>query len=200
MARGRRRRFRRREVVFHEGDPGNTVHFILSGRVAVRVTTPLGDSATLSVLGRGDAFGELALLDPAARRTATVVALEPTETWSMGNTDLSEARSRHPTVERFFSEMLAAYVRRLSALVLEALYLPVDKRVARRLHHLAGLYATGPGSVEIGLTQDDLASVAGASRPTVNRVLGHLAEQGVISVARGRVVVIDLERLEKAGR
>jgi len=75
----RRRKFERGEVVFHEQDPADTLHLIEKGRFAVRVSTPLGDRAILAVLGAGEMFGELALLgdEEDARRSATVVALEP---------------------------------------------------------------------------------------------------------------------------
>src|SRR4051812_31226583 len=78
----RRRRFRRNEVIFHEGDPGDAFHLISKGRVAVRVNTPLGETATLVILGPGEYFGEMAILSPAPRN-ATVVALEPVETMSL---------------------------------------------------------------------------------------------------------------------
>src|SRR5919107_6208391 len=84
LAATHRRRFARREVLFHEGDPGDTVHLLDRGRVAVRITTPLGDVSTLRVRGPGSVIGELALLGDAGsempRRMATVVALERTET------------------------------------------------------------------------------------------------------------------------
>ena len=70
----RRRRFARNEVVFHEGDPADTLHLLDRGHVGVRTTTPLGDVALLSVLGPGEAFGEMALIDQSPRN-ATVVAL-----------------------------------------------------------------------------------------------------------------------------
>ena len=75
----RRRRFKRNEVVFHDGDPGDTLHIVMKGHFAVRITTPLGDTATLRVVGPGDHFGELAVLAPAAR-TGSVVALDRAET------------------------------------------------------------------------------------------------------------------------
>src|SRR6185312_2971400 len=67
LATGTPRRFAAREIVFHEGDPGDTLHLVVTGRLAARSTTPLGQTATLNVLGAGDAVGELAVLDPAAR-------------------------------------------------------------------------------------------------------------------------------------
>src|SRR6266403_1826440 len=76
-----RRTFDRHEVVFHENDPGDTFHLIEQGLVEVQITTPLGDVATLAILGRGDFFGELALILAGGRRTATARALEPVQTW-----------------------------------------------------------------------------------------------------------------------
>ena len=67
LATARRRRFSTSEVVFHEGDPGDSLHVIVEGHFAVRVTTPYGDVATLVVLDGGEIFGEMALLAVAAR-------------------------------------------------------------------------------------------------------------------------------------
>ena len=80
IASTRRRRFARQEVLFHEGDPATTVHLVAKGRIAVRVTTPQGDVATVDLVLSGDVVGELALLSPGRRRGATAVAMEPTET------------------------------------------------------------------------------------------------------------------------
>ncbi len=200
LAAGLPRRFGRREVIFHEGDPGDSLHLILSGRVAVRVTTPLGDTATLSLLGSGDSFGELALLDPEARRTATVLALEPTRTLVLRRAVLFGMREQHPEIDRFLTTTLAGYVRRLSAMVLDALYLPVEQRVTRRLADLAGIYPDGSGGADIRLTQDDVASIAGTTRATVNRVLRGLQARGVLALSRGRITVLDRDRLAAAAR
>jgi CRP-like cAMP-binding protein len=190
-----RRTFAAREVLFHEGDPGDTMHLILSGRLAVRVTTPLGHVATLQVLSVGDAFGELALLDPDARRTATVIALERAQSLSLARAQVAALRRNHPQLERLLTDMLAGHVRRLSAMVLEAMYLPVDTRIARRLVRLADIYHG-----EIRLTQDDLASMAGTTRATTNGVLRTMEEAGVVRLRRGRVTVVDRGALERAAR
>lgn len=104
------RRFRRRDIVCHEGDPGDCVHLILSGRYVVRITTPLGNSATLTILGPGEMFGEQALLSPEARRTATIVAVTDGETLTLNRTQLERLRREHPQVERFLTTSLAAQV------------------------------------------------------------------------------------------
>jgi len=196
LSAGDLRRFGCREIIFHEGDLGDSLHLIMSGRVAVRVTTPLGDTATLSLLATGDTFGELALLDPDARRTATVVALEPTRTLALRRPILLALRQQHAEIDQVLSAHLAGYVRRLSAMVLEAMYLPVEQRVARRLAHVAELYADPAGSgAEIRLTQDDVASLAGTTRATANRVLRALESRGLLVLSRGRITVPDRARL-----
>jgi CRP-like cAMP-binding protein len=196
---GRRRRFARREVVFHEGDPAETLHLVERGHVAVRTTTPQGDVATFSVVGPGGTFGELALLDDRSMRSATVVALERTETWAIGRGAFDALRAEHPSVDHFLAELLGRYVRDLSERLVEAHYLGAEKRVVRRIMALTPLYGSGADD-GIPLTQTDLASLAGTSRATVNRVLGELERAGVVALGRGRLSVLDLEALTRAGR
>jgi CRP-like cAMP-binding protein len=187
----RRRVFSRGEVVFHRGDPANALHLISSGRFAVRITTPLGDTATLAVRGRGDAFGELALVsDQEVERSATVQALEAAETRSVLRDDFERLRREHPSVDTILVAILAERVRRLSEQLTEAYYLSADERVVRRLADLAELYG---GSVP--LPQEAIAELAGTSRATVNRVLRELEQQGVLKLGRVRIEVEQADRL-----
>ncbi len=199
LAGARLRRFARGEVVFHEGDPGDTLHLISKGRVAVRVATVLGDTATLAVLGPGDFFGELALLEERPR-TASIVALEKTETLALHRDDFTAMAREHPSVHAFLAQVLGEQVRRLTGQVMDALYVPAEKRVLRRLGELARVYADGDGEVVIPLTQEDLATMAGTSRATVNRVLGEAEKAGIVSVGRMKISVVDRTALEKRGR
>jgi CRP/FNR family cyclic AMP-dependent transcriptional regulator len=186
----RRRTFARGEVVFHRGDPGNALHLISSGRFAVRITTPLGDTATLAVRGRGEAFGELALVSEEAERSATIQALEPAETRSVLRADFERLRRDHPSVDAILVAILADRVRQLSEQLTEAYYLSADDRVVRRLAELAQLYE---GSIP--LPQEALAELAGTSRATVNRVLRELEQRGVVELGRARTLVTQPERL-----
>ena len=197
LSAARRRRFDRHEVVFHEGDPGDSVHLIDRGRVALRVTTPLGDTVTLRILGPGAVFGELALLDPAPRN-ATVVALERTDTLVLHRDRFDELRQHHPEVDRIIIDSLVSEVRRLSIQLVQALYVPVPRRVELRLVDLVHQYGDdGPASVDIPLTQEDLADLCGASRTTVNKVLRGLEDDGLIAVSRGHLLVPDPDRLRR---
>jgi CRP/FNR family transcriptional regulator, cyclic AMP receptor protein len=200
LALSRRRRFARREVLFHEGDPGDTLHLIDKGRVAVRMTTPLGDVATVDVLGQGHAVGLLAVLEEGGRRQASVVALEPTETLSFDRDQLLELRRAHPAIDAFLMGMMAAHLRRADAQLIEALFVPVERRLLRRLLYLCTIYESGGGEVEIPLTQEDLASLAGTSRATANRVLRQLEDHKIVSLARNRIDVIDTDQVARRAR
>ncbi|NUS43012.1 MAG: Crp/Fnr family transcriptional regulator [Mycobacteriaceae bacterium] len=192
------RRFKRREVLCHEGDPGDSLHLVQSGRLLIRVATPLGHTATLTMIGPGDSFGELALLSADAKRTATVEAAESAETLALSRARFDTLRASSPAVDRMLTAGLVAQVRRLSTTVLEALDLPVEARVVRRLADLARIYG-GPAPVaEVRLTQDDLASMAGTTRVTANRVLRDLEQRGIVTLHRGRVIVTDRARLSAA--
>ncbi len=195
----RRRRFRRNEVVFHEGDPGDTMHLVVGGHVAVRVTTPLGDCAMVAVLGPGSCFGELSLIAPAPR-SATVAALDALETLSLHRSRVDDLRQAYPAIDKVLLEAALVEVRRLTDRLLEALYVPVDKRVPRRLVELAQSYAHGDGDAEIPLTQDDIADLAGTTRPTVNKVLRGFEEVGLVTLGRGSVRVLDAHGLAKKAR
>ncbi len=194
----RRRTFARNEVVFHQGDPSAALHLISSGRFAVRITTPLGDTTMLAILGPGEAFGELALVGEDPERSATVAALERAETRSISRSDLDHLRREHPGVNELFLRLLAARIRRMNDLLVEALYVPADARVLRRLRELAELYAGDGRSSVIPLTQEEIAELAGTSRATVNRVLRAEQRRGSLELRRGKTVVLDRDLL--AGR
>jgi CRP/FNR family transcriptional regulator, cyclic AMP receptor protein len=185
LAIARRRAFGRGEVVFHRGDPANALHLIVAGRFAVAITTPLGETAMLSVRGPGEAFGDLALVSGGSgERSATVSALEPGETRSVLRDDFARLRRDHPGIDAVLVAILAESVRRLSEQVTEAYYLPAEARVLRRLSELAELYG---GTVP--LPQEALAELAGTSRATVNRVLREQERRGRIKLGRAKIVV-----------
>lgn len=200
IARGRR--FARGEVVFHADDPADTLHLIVKGRFAVRTQTRFGDSAILAVMGPGECFGEIALVGgPEGRRSATVAALEPGQTSSVHRIDFERLCRDHPEVLRVLVAILAGQVRRLSGQVLDALHVPAEKRVLRRLAEVAGVYSRDDAAeTEIPLTQEHLADLAGTSRATVNRVLRAEQESGVVRLARGRTTVLDFDALSRRAR
>jgi CRP/FNR family cyclic AMP-dependent transcriptional regulator len=184
---GRHRRFAKGETIFHHGDPADSLHLLATGRVAVRVLTPQGDQAILTVLGPGKVFGELALIDPHARRSATITAIQPCETIMIGRKQFEVLRTRYPQIDRFLLASLAATVNRLSEHLLETLFVPAALRVTRRLLILDEEF----GGELITLTQEDLALMAGTTRATVNEVLHEFQRTGAVKIGRARIEVLD---------
>ena len=189
LSEARRRRFGRREVIFHEGDVGDSVHIVTKGHVGIRVTTPLGDVVTLRVLGPDEFFGELALLD-SAPRSATAFAIDPVETLTIRSDSFTALRSQQPAQDAL-AIALAAEVRRLAAALLEALHVPIDKRLWRQVLSLGDLFGRAGGQRSIPLTQEELAQLIGTTRPTVNRLLRDAEAAGAIAIHRGAIDVVD---------
>jgi CRP-like cAMP-binding protein len=195
LAATQRRTFRRSQTVFHEGDPGDTLHLLQKGHVAIRVATSPTEFATIRVLAPGQWFGEMALISDEPRM-ASVVALEAVETRTLHRDDFVALATRQPALERVLLDAMTAEVRRLSVALAEAMYLPVTKRLPRLLLSMAATY----GSDTVPLTQDDLAGLCGATRQTVNQLLAEMQADDVISVGRGKVLLLDRDRLERAAR
>jgi CRP-like cAMP-binding protein len=191
----RRRTFRKGEVVFHRDDLAESLHFVVRGRFAVRVSTPVGDNVLLEVVRPGEAFGELALIAADERRSATVSALEDGETRSVFRDDFARLQRSHPGVKDVLLRLLAEQLRRASDRIVEAHYVDAETRVRRRVCELAGSYGEGGGAAVVPLTQEDLAAMAGTSRATVNRVLREDERRGSVRLERGRVVVLDADGL-----
>jgi CRP-like cAMP-binding protein len=196
----RRRRFSRNEVVFHRHDPADSLHLVGKGRFAIRVMTPLGDTVTIGVRGPGESFGEMALVTENGVRAATIVALEDAETFSVYRGDFERLREQHPTINDVLITFLAGEVRMLNERLLEALYVPAERRVMRRLAELAQLYGRGDEAAELPLTQEALAELAGTSRATVNRVLRDEQERGTVELRRGKTIVRDPDQLARRAR
>lgn len=201
LSSARPRSFRRGEVVVHEGDPTDSLHLVRSGRLGVRVTTPGGESAMVNLVVPGGHFGELSLFEGRqGARTATVLALEPAQTWCVPAAAFHEVRRTHPELESIVVAALARRVEELSGRLLELLFDSLDRRVYRQLARLVDVYAADPGptgEVTIPLTQETLAEFVGGTRPSVNKILQRLAEQGTVGLARGRVVVLDPAALRR---
>ena len=196
LALGRRRRFARREVVWHEGDRADTMHLIRSGRMAVRAMTSLGEVVTVIVFGPGDAAGLVGAVASDPYFTTTGVALEPTETVAIRVDDFTDVRRRLRGVNEAVIRFLADRTLALSAQLVEAIYVPADMRVLKRLIMLCDVYGErGDGEVLVPLTQEDLAELAGVARPTVNRVLKREEEGGTLRLSRGSITITDRERL-----
>jgi CRP-like cAMP-binding protein len=192
----RRRTFSAGEFLVREGEPGDSLWAVESGYVAAQTANRNGVVSTLHVMGRGDVFGELALLGFGGRRTVSIVALERVEAVTLGRREFEILRDRFPTVDRFLVRVLADHVVRLTQLINDAYTHDADTRVLRRLLGLAGHHESGP--VRVPIDQSTLAALAGASRQTANRVLRAAEQEGWLALGRRRIEILDLDRLRAA--
>lgn len=174
------------------------MHLINTGRFGIRIMTPRGETVTIGIRGPGDSFGEMALVAERRKRSATVLALEQAETFAVYIAEFRRLCSEHPSVNQVLIGFLAEELDRQNELLLEALYVPVERRVRRRLTELSALYA-GRDSV-IPLTQEQLAELVGTSRATVNRVLREEQARGTVELRRGRTVVLDVDAIARRAR
>ena len=199
----RTRRFRRGEVLFHEGDPGDALFIVASGAVKVVVPSDEGDEAILATLRRGDFLGELALLD-GAPRSASAIALEPTETLELPRNRFIALVGAEPAIRDALLSSLATELRRLTAHVAELHFLDLTGRLAARLTRLAEEHGTraADGSTRLDgpLTQSDLAAMIGATRQSVNKLLGEFMEEGLLRIDHETIVIPDLLALSRASR
>ena len=197
----RTRRFRRGEVIFHAGDPGDALFILVSGEVKIALPSETGDEAIIATLRPGDVFGELALLDGAAR-SATASALEATEAVILPRDRFRELIATEPAVRDALLASLAAELRRLTVHVEELHFLDITGRLASRLARLAtdGGTRLPDGSIRLAapLTQGDLAAMIGCTRQSVNKLLGIFTDDRLIRLDRDSIVVLDLEGLSRA--
>ena len=117
---------------------------------------------TVAVRGPGDNFGEMALVGAEARRSATAEALESAETFEIYKADFDRLRREHPSIDQVLTAFLVGAVRSLNERLLEALYLPADRRVLRRLVELTRVYGDGDAPGALPITQEELGEFAGA--------------------------------------
>ncbi len=192
----RRRRFRRNEVIFHQGDPGDALHVVAAGAVKIVLPSAEGEEAIIATLRPGDFFGELAILD-GAPRSATAVALETCETLELPRAIFHEQLDRDPRLRDALLMGLTHELRRLTGHVEELHFLDLAGRLAMRLFRLAR--EADKDGVEVRLdwpyTQSDLASMIGGTRQSVNKLLSGLVDDGLVRIERDMLIVTDVDEL-----
>ncbi len=197
LDRGHRRTVATGEVLFHEGAMTRRVFGCVSGRVRLIVSAAAGRELVLAVCGPGDVFGDVSALDGLGR-SATAVAMEPTEIVELSGDDFVDAVRADSALALAAMRSLAGRLRRANDRICAGETEPVAKRVARVLLDLAQRCPSpaGDGSVwVVSINQTDLAEMLGSTREATARVLADLRRAGVITTARSRTVVHDRDAL-----
>jgi CRP-like cAMP-binding protein len=194
----RRRRFKRNGVIFHQGDPGDSLFIVETGRVKVVVMSSEGDEdAIIATLGPGMFFGELALLDGAAR-SASAMAVEPTEILILDRASFDRLIDNQPRFRRAVLAAVATELRRLTAHVEELQFLDLRGRLAMRIVRMAE--EAEPGArrdvrLPWPFNQSELAGMIGGARQSINRLLQGLIADGLISFEDDVLLIPDLDAL-----
>ena len=189
----------RGETLFTEGDPGDRLYIVTTGKVKLGRTAPDGRENLLAVMGPGEMFGELSLFDPGPR-TATATAITATTLSGFGHSDLDPLLSQRPEVASRLLAALARRLRRTNEAMADLVFSDVPGRVAKALLDLAqrfGVQTDDGLRVTHDLTQEELAQLVGASRETVKKALADFASRGVLRMDGRAVVILDLERLTR---
>jgi CRP/FNR family cyclic AMP-dependent transcriptional regulator len=202
FADGRRQHLRPGAILFSEGDISSRVALILSGRLKVSSFSEDGRETVLGLRGRGDLFGEFAAID-GHPHSATVTVVEPTEALIVPADRFVAALEARPQLALELLRGVILRLRDADRRRVEFAGLSVDGRIARRLVELAdelgdqlGDEGLDPGAPPVlSTTQAELAAWAGCSREAVNKAIGRFRDQGLISVSRGHIAVLDLEGL-----
>lgn len=191
------RRFGTGQIVFHHGDPGGLLYIVSKGKVKITHSTADGQEAMLAIVGAGDFFGELALLDDSPR-SATAEALEPTETLTLHREDFMRYIQDNPDFALHVLQTMARRIRRLNNQVSDIFFLDLPARLARQLLELADEHGreTADGIlIQISLTQTDLAEMTGATRVSINKALGRFRRAGWVKVNGRKFTILNRPEL-----
>ncbi len=195
----RPRRYARGEVIFHQGDVGTALHIVRKGQVAIRLSSEDGKEAILSLLDRGDFFGELALLDGAPRST-DAVAREETDVLCLQREDFQRFLATRPQVGLGLLTTLSRLVRRVTRLVHDATFLDARTRLVSVLLDLAR-HQGRPGEAGVviaqKLTQTELANLCGLTRESTNKWLRFYVREGLLSYEGGQITLVRPEQLSR---
>jgi CRP/FNR family cyclic AMP-dependent transcriptional regulator len=192
--RARTRCFAKGEVVFHEDDPGDSLHLIEEGLFAVEASTSVGRNVMLNILGAGSVFGEFSAFSSNGRRSSSVNAFSRGKTLAIQHDELRKALQARPGLIDDLMTAVIAKAENTQRRLVDILSIPAELRVLRALLMVDELDRRD-GSIPI--TQTDLASLAATTRPTANRVLREEESRGSLSLSRGSIAVIDTARLAR---
>ena len=196
---GTTRALKRGEVLFREGDDGETVIVVLAGVLRVSVTSRTGKDIVLAYIAAGDVTGELSVFDRQPR-SATASAVEAAQLLCLSRRDLKAACAHDPDIAWTFLEHLATRLRRTNALIESGRGSMMGPRLARGLLTLLDEHgeASGEGEeVVFKMSQSDLGAYVSVSRENVNRQLKEWEADGLIALVRGRIRLLDRDGIEQ---
>jgi CRP/FNR family cyclic AMP-dependent transcriptional regulator len=196
----RTQRFARGTTIFSKGDDGSSMMQVLSGTIKIASVTADGKEVVLNLIGTGQVFGEIALLD-GRPRTADATALSDCDVMVVERRDFLPLLRANPDLALRIVVMLCARLRRTNEQVESIMYMPLEARLARTLLRLSaeqGAAAPGKAVRKVAVTQRDLGQMIGMSRESTNKQLMEWQRDGLVSIVRGGVELRDTRALAAA--
>jgi CRP/FNR family cyclic AMP-dependent transcriptional regulator len=191
------RRYPAGDVIFHMGDPGESLLGILTGTVRIARITARGDELILADFGAGDVFGEIALLDGQGR-SATATAITNCSLICLARRDFLTFLGSRPDVAASIIRVLCSKLRTADDRSSDLIFLGLGARLAKVLLARASETTAYPAG-RVSLTQSELATMIGATRSNVNRQLKAWERAGVVAMSRGWIVILDRTSLAAEG-
>jgi len=194
----RRRSYRKGVQIFAQGDPGDALYGIASGRIRIVTADDSGHEVFLNVLGPGETFGEIAMLD-GLQRTASAIAIESSTLVVIPRSQFIAFLERDTGLAIHMINLLCERLRWVSDIVDDSAFLTGPARVAKRLLRLLESYGrpAGDNQAELVISQAELGHFLGVSRQVINQYLRAWCDEGLVALKRGRILVNDLDALQK---
>ena len=189
--------YKARETIVTKGDPANEFYVLLRGRAKVTAQGKEGADTAINVMGPGEVFGEVGILD-GQPRSATVTTLEECEMAVVDKRAFHGLLASSPPVAIRLLAVLAGRIRELTIRVEDRAFLDVPARLAKQLLWLAGNHGTETNSgvrIELKLSQQELGDFIGATRESVNKNLRDWARSGFIKQERDCLEILDPDAL-----
>jgi CRP/FNR family transcriptional regulator, cyclic AMP receptor protein len=191
-----RRPYEQDAIVFSQGDPGDSLYGVVTGRVRISASTREGKEIFLNIMEPGDTFGEIALLD-GNPRTAAATSTESCELMIIPRAQFLALLQREPTLAIHLLQLLCQRIRWTSGQAEDSALLSVPSRLARRLLSLAKLHGRPSAKgIQLVISQEEMGRFLGISRQAVNQYLQEWRAKGWVDVGRGKVTVLDEKGLQ----
>jgi CRP/FNR family transcriptional regulator, cyclic AMP receptor protein len=188
--------YKRGATICSKGDPGNSLFAVLSGTVKISVSSPDGRNAILNLIGAGDIFGEIAVLD-GQMRTADATANTNCELYVIDRRDFLPFVRSQPALAMKFIEILCARLRWTSDQVEQVILQDLPGRLAATLLGLIEKRNLDPEGRTIAVTQQEISEMVGMTRESINKQLRAWAARGWVRLEHGAIVVLDVDALRE---
>ncbi|MBF2051876.1 MAG: Crp/Fnr family transcriptional regulator [Candidatus Sericytochromatia bacterium] len=192
--------YSRKSIVFHEGDHGDTLYIIKSGRVKIAKVAIDGREKTLTIMQPGDFFGEMAIFDNLPR-SATAEAIDnDVRLFGLNKKDFERLVHEYPSIALRIMKDLTRRIRQINQQIEDLAFKDVHGRVSSTLFQLLETEEQIRGQQLncLRMTHQDLANMVGSSRETVTRALNRLQNEGIISISHQQIEILDREYLADA--